>query len=131
MIIGFIQSLQVIWRVFISSHVIDHKFLEDVNEDSMQFLSQINRFLCNHPNGPLKASECPTVSRSFSVEDVRTTEQHHPNTRSSYFKFYTELDFTRHCLGSFYKTSGRHGNTSRRYPAFQNIPDFLYGRGKE
>jgi hypothetical protein len=43
--IGFIQSLQVIWTVFISSHVIGHKFLEDVHEDSMQFSSQINRFL--------------------------------------------------------------------------------------
>jgi hypothetical protein len=37
MIIGFIQSLQVIWTVPISSHVIGHKFLEDVHEDSMQF----------------------------------------------------------------------------------------------
>jgi hypothetical protein len=35
MIIGFIQSLQVIWIVLISSHVISHKFLEDVHEDSM------------------------------------------------------------------------------------------------
>jgi hypothetical protein len=38
-IIGFIQSLQVIWRVFISSHVTSHKFLEDVHEDSIQFPS--------------------------------------------------------------------------------------------
>jgi hypothetical protein len=26
--------------MFISSHVTDHKFLEDVHEDSIQFLSQ-------------------------------------------------------------------------------------------
>jgi len=34
--IGFIQSLQVIWIVFVSSHVIGHKFLEDVHEDFIQ-----------------------------------------------------------------------------------------------
>jgi len=49
----------------------------------------------------LKASGRPTVYRSFSVEDVRTSEQHRPNARSSCSKFYTELDFSRHCLGSF------------------------------
>jgi uncharacterized membrane protein YbjE (DUF340 family) len=38
-IIGLIQNLQVIWTVFISSHVPCHKFLEDVHEDSMQILS--------------------------------------------------------------------------------------------
>jgi hypothetical protein len=32
---------------------------------------------------------------------------------------------------SFYKTSGRRGNTSGRCPAFQNIPYFLYKRVKE
>jgi hypothetical protein len=40
------------WIVFVSSHVTGHKFLEDVHEDSIQFLSQINRFLYNRPNGP-------------------------------------------------------------------------------
>jgi hypothetical protein len=39
--IGFIQSLQVIWTVFISSHVPCHKFLEDVHENSMQIPSQL------------------------------------------------------------------------------------------
>jgi hypothetical protein len=42
----------------------------------MQFPSQNSRFLCNRPNGPLKASERPAVSRSFSVEDVWMSEQH-------------------------------------------------------
>jgi hypothetical protein len=73
--IGFMQSHQVIWTTFISSHVTGHKFLEDVHEDSMQFPSQINWFLCNRSDGPLKGSECPTVSRSFNVEDVRTSGQ--------------------------------------------------------
>jgi hypothetical protein len=45
--------------MFVSSHVTSHKFLEDAHEDSMQFPSQINRFLFNHPDGPLKASGHP------------------------------------------------------------------------
>jgi hypothetical protein len=40
-IIGLIQNLQVIWAMFISSHVPCHKFLEDVHEDSMQIPSQL------------------------------------------------------------------------------------------
>jgi len=43
---------------------------------SMQFPSQNSRFLCNRPDGPLKAFGHPAVSRSFSVEDVRTSKQH-------------------------------------------------------
>jgi hypothetical protein len=90
----------------------------------MQFSSQNNWFLCNRPDGPLKAFGCPAVSRSFSVEDVRTSEQHRLEARLSFSNFYTELDFNRHCLGSLYKMSRRHGNTSRCCPAFQNISDF-------
>jgi hypothetical protein len=101
----FIQSLQVIWTVLVSSYVIGHKILEDVHEDSMHFPSQINRFLCNCPDGPLKASGRPSVSKSFSVEDIQITEQHRLEARSSYSNFYTELDFSRHYLGSFCKTS--------------------------
>jgi hypothetical protein len=92
--IDFIQSLQVIWAVVVSSHVTSHKFIEDVHEDSMQFPSQINWFLCNRPDRPLKASERPTVSRSFGVEDIRRSEQYRPDARSSYSKFYIELDFS-------------------------------------
>jgi hypothetical protein len=40
------------------------------------------------------------VSRSFSVEDVRTSEQHRPDARSSFSNFYTKLDFSRHYLES-------------------------------
>jgi hypothetical protein len=39
----------------------------------MQFLSQNSRFLYNRPNGPLKGSEHPAVSRSFSIAAVRMT----------------------------------------------------------
>jgi hypothetical protein len=112
-LIGFIHSLQVIWTVFVSSHVTGHKVLEDVHEDSMHFPSQINRFLCNHPDMHLKASGRPSVSRNFSVEDVQTLEQHRPDARSSFSNFYTELDFSRHYLRSFWKMSGQRGNTSR------------------
>jgi hypothetical protein len=118
--INFIQSLQVKWTVFVSSHVAGHKFLRRCPWRFHAIL-----------NGPLKASERPSVSRSFSVEDVWTSEQYRPDSRSSFSNFYTELDFSRHYLESFYKTFGRHGNTSGCYPAFQNILSFLYGRGKE
>jgi hypothetical protein len=98
----------------------------------MQFPSQNNQILCNRSDWHLKASGRPTVSRSFSVEDVRTSEQQPSDARSSFSNFYTELDFSsRHCLGSFCKTSGRRGNTSGRCPAFQNILGFLYERRKE
>jgi hypothetical protein len=111
--------------VFISKHVTDHKFLEDVDKDSMQFPSQNSRFLCNRPDGPLKVSVHPSGSRSFSIEDNRTSEQHYQDDRSSFSNFYTELDFSnRYCLGSFCKTSRRRGNTSRRCPTFHNISDF-------
>jgi hypothetical protein len=99
--IGFIQCLQVIWTVFISSHVTSHKFLEDVHEDSTQFSSQINQFRCNLLDGPLKASGRLVVSRIFSVEGVRTSGQHHPDARSSFSNFYTELDFSRHLFQKF------------------------------
>jgi hypothetical protein len=124
--IGSYSESSCLQIVFISKHVTDHKFLEDVHEDSLQILRQKNQFLCNRPNEPLKTSGCPAVSRSFSVEDVRMSEQHRPDARSSFSNFYTELDFSsRHYLGIFCKTSGRRGNTSRRCPAFQNIPNFL------
>jgi hypothetical protein len=116
--IGSYSESSCLRIVFISKHVTNHKFLEDVHEDSLQIPRQKNRFLCNRPNEPLKASGCPAVSRSFNVEDVRMSEQHRPDDRSSFSNFYTELDFnSRHCLGSFCKTS-------RRCPAFQNILDF-------
>jgi hypothetical protein len=85
-----------------------HKFLEDVHEDSMQFPSQNNRFLCNRPDGPLKASGSPVVSRSFSVEDVRTSELHRPDASSSLSSFYKELDFMfRHRSGNSNRPDGR------------------------
>jgi hypothetical protein len=92
---------------------------------SMKIPSQKNRFLCNRLDEPLKASGRPAMYRSFIVENVRTSEQHRPDDRSSFSNFCTELDFSsRHCLESFCKTSGLRGNTFGRCPAFQNILDF-------
>jgi hypothetical protein len=73
--------------------VSDHKFLEDVHEDSIQFPSRNSRFLCNCPGDPLKGSGHPTVSRRFSVAVVRMIELHCPGARSSYSEFDLELDF--------------------------------------
>jgi len=73
----------------------------------------------------------PDALQCLEASVLNTSEQHRPDTRSSYPKFYTELAFSRHCLGSFCKTSRQCGNTSRHYPAFQNILGFLYRRGKE
>jgi len=91
----------------------------------MQFPNQNSWFLCNRPDGPLKASRHLAVSRSFSVAAVQMTELHRPDARSCYFEFDTELDFRRHLLGRFYQTSGRCGNTSGRYLVFQNIPKYF------
>jgi len=88
---------------------------QDVHEDSMQFPSQNSWFLCNCPDGPLKVSERPAVSRSFSVVVVWTTELHRPDSRSSYFEFDKELDFRQHYLGRFCQTSEQRGNTSGCY----------------
>jgi hypothetical protein len=133
-----LTGLLILFRIFklygqvlISSHVPCHKFLEDVHEDSMQNFKSANRFLCNRLDWPLKGSRLLAVSRNSSDADVRTLRQRRPNARSSFSNFYTELNFSRHYLESFCKTSGRRDNTSRRYPAFQNIPGFLYERGKE
>jgi hypothetical protein len=104
--------------------VTDHKFLEDVHEDSLRIPRQKSHFLCNRSNEPLKASGYPTVPRSFSIEDVRTSGKHHPNARSSFSNFYTKLNFNQHYLGSFCKMSGR-------YPAFQNISGFFFKNEKE
>jgi hypothetical protein len=85
-------NLQVIWtNVYFKPCL---KFLENVHEDSMRIPRQLNWFLCNRSDGPLKASGCPTMSRSFSVEDVRKSGQHRPDDRSSFSNFYTELDFS-------------------------------------
>jgi hypothetical protein len=98
---------------------------------SCKISSQLNRFLCNLLDWPLKAFGRPTVSKSFSIEDVQTSGQHHSDARSSFSNFYTELDFSRHYLGSLCKTSERRGNLSGRYPVLQNIPSFIYKRGNE
>jgi hypothetical protein len=120
--IGSYSKSSCIRTVFISKHVTDHKFLEDDHEDSLQIPRQKNRFMCNLSNESLTASRWPAVSRSFRVEDTRTSEQHRPDARSSFSNFFMELDFSsQQCLGSFCKTSGRRGNTFGRCPAFQNI----------
>jgi len=51
--------------VFKSKKVTDHKLLKDVHEESLQIPNQINRFLCNHPDEPLKAPGRPAVSSSL------------------------------------------------------------------
>jgi hypothetical protein len=75
--------------------------------------------------------DAPQYLEASAWKNVRTSGQHRPYARPSFSNFYTELDFSRHCLGSLCKTSGRHGNTSRHCPAFQTILDFLSECGKE
>lgn len=85
----------------------------------------ISRFLCNRPNGPLKASGRPIVSRSFSVEVVWTSGQYHPDTRSSFSNFYKELDFSRHLFGKFLqdiRTMWQHIRTLPSVPKYSEFP---------
>jgi len=88
-------------------------------------------FLCNLSDGPLKASGRLAVSRSFRDADILMSGQHRLDTRSSFSNFFKELDFSRHYLRSFCKTSGWHGNLSGHYLAFQNNPGFLYNYRNE
>jgi hypothetical protein len=104
----YLNRISVLFRIFkfygqclFQAFMSCHKFLEDVYEDSMQISKSASRFLCNRLDGPLKASGCPIVSRSFSVEDVWTSVQHCPDARSSFSNFYSELDFSRHLFGKF------------------------------
>jgi hypothetical protein len=90
--IGSYSESSYIRTVFISKHVTDHKFLEDVHEDSLQIPRQKNQFLCNRPNKPLKVSGRRQCLADW-VEDIQTSEQHRPDARSSFSNFYTELDF--------------------------------------
>jgi hypothetical protein len=60
-----------------------------------------SQFLCNCLDRPLKASRQPAVSRSFSIENVRTSGQHLLDARSSFSNFYSELDLSRHLFGKF------------------------------
>jgi hypothetical protein len=103
--------------------VTDHKLLEDVHGESLHIPSQINWFLCNRPDEPLKASGCPTVSSRLRW---KTSERQSNTIRTlGQSSFNTELDLrSRHCLGSLCKSSGQRGNMSGCCPAIQNIPVF-------
>jgi hypothetical protein len=63
----------------------------------MQFSSQNNRFVCNRPDEPLKASAPgrPAVSRSFSVEerpDFRATPSGRKVNQYSTRSWISEVD---------------------------------------
>jgi hypothetical protein len=75
MMIGSYSESSYIWKVFISKHVTDYKFQEDVHEDSLQNPRQENRFLCNRSDEPLKAFGRPAVSSRLIWRhlDVRAT----------------------------------------------------------
>lgn len=67
-----------------------HKFLEDVHEDSMQFSSQNNQFLCNCLDGPLKASKFPAILEALALQlsgrpsyTIRTIGQAIPSSTQS------------------------------------------------
>jgi hypothetical protein len=74
--IGSYLESSYIRTLFILKHVTDHKFVEDVHEDSLQIPRQKNQFLCNLLDKPLKASGRPAVSRSFDLK----TSGHQSNT---------------------------------------------------
>jgi hypothetical protein len=87
-------------------------------------LGKASRAAKVQPSG--RAFESVWAPRSvlqINIEDVRTSEQHRPDARSSVFN--KESVFrSRHCLGSICKPSGRRGNTSGQCPVVQNIAEF-------
>jgi hypothetical protein len=73
----------------------------------------------------LKASGRPAVSSSFSVEDVWTSAKHHPDARSSFSNFYSELDFSRHLFGKFLqdvRTTRQLVQTISSIPKYSKFP---------
>jgi len=95
------NSLHVIWTVFISSHVTNHKFIEDVHEDSMQFPSQ--QSVPVQPSGrafegaptPLEALMLKTSERQNNT--VRTLGQASPNSIQSWISFDTVWEVSARC----------------------------------
>jgi hypothetical protein len=77
--------------MFKSKYVTDHKLLEDVHKEFLQNPSQINRFLLNRPDNPLKASGRPSVSSNFTL---KTSGQQRNTVRTlGQLVFNKELDF--------------------------------------
>jgi hypothetical protein len=106
-----------------SKTITDHKLLKDVHEESLQSPRQ-KQSVPVQPSGrafegdrtPLNVKQITMKASSCQSNSVWMLGQS---------VFNKELDFkSRHCLGSLYKPSRRHGNTSGRCPIFQNIPEF-------
>jgi hypothetical protein len=126
MSIGLNQNLQVLWTMFISSHVPWHKFLEDVHEDLMQISSQLTSSCATVWTGLWRRPDTLQCLEALALKTfghqgntVQTLGQASPISTWSWISVDTYL-------GSFCKTSGRCGNLFGRYPAFQNISGFLY-----
>jgi hypothetical protein len=86
--------------------------------------SKANQLVPVQPSGrAFEGVRTPLSVQQFYIEDVRTTEQHRRDARSISIQQWVGFQKST-LLGSLYKPSGRRGNTSRRYPAFQNIPVF-------
>jgi len=66
--IGVYSESSCFQTMFKSKLVTDHKHLEDIHEESLRIPRQINQFLCNRPDGPLKASGRPSMSSSFTLK---------------------------------------------------------------
>jgi adenine-specific DNA methylase len=103
--------------------VTDHKHLEDIHKESLQ-TPKANQLVPVQPSGrAFEGVRTPLNVQEFYDEVVRMTEQHRPDARS--ISIQQGVGFQKSTLlGSLYKPSGQHSNTSGRYPAFQNIPVF-------
>jgi len=84
--------------MFKSELVIDHKHLKDIHEESLQIPRQINQFLCNRLDGPLKGFGLPSVSNNFTLK--KSGRQSNTVRMLGQSVFNKELDFrSRHCYG--------------------------------
>jgi hypothetical protein len=104
--------------------VYGHKFLEDVHEDSIRFLSQNRRFLCNRPNRPLKASGHPIVSRSFRRSSCPYDRATPSGRWVKLFRVRVEIGFHVQTRIGKQQPSGRKGNTIRTL--FRFLGRFLH-----
>jgi hypothetical protein len=120
----FFRIFKYLWTMLISSHVACHNFLEDVHEDSMQIPSQLAGSCATVRTGlwrHLDVLQCLEASKLKTSEHQGNTIRTLGQASSISTRSWISVDTY---LVSFCKMTGW-------YPVFQNIPGFLYKRGKE
>jgi hypothetical protein len=126
-----IQSLHVIWIVFISNHVIDHKFLEDVHEDSLKIPRQkigsyaiVRTSLWRRPD----ASQCLKASALKTSGHQGNTVQTLGQASAISTRSWISVDTVRVSFCKDVRTTWQHVRTLSSISKYSGL---LFERGKE